>query len=156
MRTHNTQSASVKFLFLIFFGLVSCKKEEQLEVQNPSISFLVNGTAKSAVGADNVYAKMGEVNTLTITAQLKATNEIVTLVIPGIRGKGQFPIPGSAEATYINGMIPSANNHSASSGTIKITTYQKNGLKGTFEFNSASSGGSIKNITQGAFEAEIQ
>ena len=123
---------------------------------NPGISFVVNGTAKSATGADNVYASLGDQNTLTITAKLTATNEMLSVVIPGVRGKGEFPITESAEATYVNGPVPVANTHNATSGTIKITTFQSNGVKGTFEFDSVSPGGSIKKITLGVFEAEIQ
>lgn len=156
MRTHTTQSKPLLLLLFILLALTSCKKDEELEVLNPGMSFTVNGTSKSAAGAENVYASMGDGNTLTVTAKLTPTNELITLVIPGIRGRGEFPIPENAEATYVNGPVPAANSHYASSGTIKITTFQSNGVKGTFEFNSSSTTGSIKKITMGVFEAEMQ
>ncbi|WP_207420500.1 hypothetical protein [Desertivirga brevis] len=156
MKTHTTQSSALLLMLFILLALASCKKDEQLEVLNPGMSFIVNGTAKSATGSENVYATKGDGNTITITAKLTATNELITFVIPGIRGKGEFPITKSAEATYVNGPVPAANRHLANSGTIRITTFQSNGVKGTFEFDSSSLTGSLKKITEGSFEAEIQ
>lgn len=156
MKTHTTKPWALLFFLCTLFVLGSCKKKEELETINPGMSFIVNGTAKSTLGADNVFATLSSEHTLTVTGKLIPTNELITLVIPAIRNKGEFPITGSAQATYINGSVPAINNYSATSGTIKITTFQSNGVKGTFQFHSVNPSTAIKDITEGAFEAEIK
>jgi hypothetical protein len=155
-----TQQLRFTFLILIFMvvnAVSSCKKDEKPEPVNPGISYIVNGTAKSSVGEENVQATLNKSsNTLTLTSKITATGESVILVIPGIRGRGEFPFPESATATYSNGIDANTNIYTATSGKVKITTFQSNGVKGSFEFYSVNKGGAFKNITEGSFEAMIK
>jgi len=158
MNTHTTRlNYYIIVVLLNLFFIAGCKKDKPLEEINAGISFKVNGTLKTVAGEQSVFGMLNpNTNTLTVTANLTSTNESIILVIPGIRGKGEFPITGSAQATYTNGSVVASNTYNATTGFIKITTFQSGGVKGTFEFYSENSAKFYKNITEGTFEAVVQ
>lgn len=155
---HITTLKTIKTCFLFFSFLilvVSCKKKDEIpEVIFPEMHFNVNGTVKNIDGPEHVFANKADGGkTIVITARLNASNETVVLTIRDVKGKGDYPVEMSAGAIYTNGSNPATELYTATTGMITVSTFQENGLKGSFNFKSYNTGGFHKTITNGSFEA---
>lgn len=156
MKTHILNLKAVYCFFMLAIVASSCKKDEKPETFNPGMSFIVNGTLKEITDPEKItYTLLDNEKTLKVTGILNTSNESVTLILTDFNGKGDYTIGDNASAVYTNGSIVATNSYTANSGTVKITTSLKEGIKGTFQFYSLNSLGAFKNITEGKFESNM-
>jgi hypothetical protein len=137
-------------LILTLCALVfsSCKKSSTNPTFSTSISFKINGTAKSSTNLTAVYDHTQ--NTLQVISAFSA--ESVTLVIENVK-TGAFDVStGGALVAYSN----SSDSFTGSVGNVTITSFTNDTVTGTFQFTGtgAISSSNTAVVTEGKFQAK--
>lgn len=133
---------------LVFVAIYGCKKDNSSIGVNASLSFKVNGVAKST----NTISITNTTNPseMVVLANLNTTESIYfTIKNPKI---GSFDVStGSATITYAADTV-ATSIYNGVAGTVTLTSYSGNTATGSFQFTGSNVAHSSLNITEGLFQ----
>lgn len=144
------------FVAVCMLAFSSCKKDKDSEEQDAYLSVKVNGELKEARGATNVtanYHSGGSDVYLRLIANL-GENKVVSFVIKE-PAAGRFNL-GSYDVLFIySNVSDNSDSYIGSEGTIDISSFANEKVKGTFEAKASGAEGDVITLTEGKFEAGV-
>jgi hypothetical protein len=134
----------------------SCKKVVQSNWSTVKIILKVDGAQKEASGEKNVFGTLyKDYNSIQIIGNIGGSNkESINLSIAEFKGVGTYDAETSFIGVYTS-QLDFEHSYVSSEGTIKVTSYTNDSIKGEFQFKSENPAGEPKNITEGKFECKV-
>lgn len=153
------QGKKIKLLMLFViaaFTVSSCKKIPTIPGSSTAkVSFKVGTVQKQASGAKNVtLAYYKSENTVQVLGMLTPT-EGVSLMIVDFNGIGEYT-GDSFSGVYMTGTEnPEDHYLGFDDGSVKVTSFTDNVIKGEFKFTGENISGGQKVISEGTFEGKV-
>ncbi|WP_207429067.1 hypothetical protein [Pedobacter sp. SYSU D00535] len=145
-------------LLMGLFGItaVSCKKDNvekvdsEEDIRSTKMTYKIDGAAKTST---HLFAVKDE-GDIAIYGSID-DDETMVIAIEDFHGTGDYEVENDhVTIGYINGNTPT-NSFWATEGVIKVTASTNNEVKGTFSGRLTNAGETVKEITEGKFEAKI-
>nr|WP_121272550.1 hypothetical protein [Pedobacter schmidteae] len=153
------QGKKIKLLMLFViaaFTVSSCKKVPTVPGSSTAkISFKVGTVQKQASGAKNVtLAYYKSENTVQVLGMLSPT-EGVSLMITNFNGVGEYTGDNFAGVYMTGTEDPESHYLGFDEGSLKVTSFTDNVIKGEFKFTGENLSGEQKIISEGTFEGKM-
>jgi hypothetical protein len=135
----------------------SCKKVVPSNFSSFKITLKVDGVKKEASGEKNVFCTLyKDLNSIQIIGNIGGSNsESINLSISEFHGVGEYNAETSAFIGSYNTQLDFNHSYLSSEGTVKVTSYTNDSIKGEFHFKSENPAGEAKTIAEGKFECKV-
>ena len=135
----------------------SCKKVVPSNFSSLKITIKVDGVKKEASGEKNVFSVFyKDLNSMQIGGNIGGSNnESINLSISEFHGVGEYDAETSAFIGTYTTQLDVDHSYFSSEGTVKVTSYTNDTIKGEFQFKAANPAGEVKTITEGKFECKV-